>query len=136
MSLTPQEKKRLSYERDRRNSYGENSKSSRKAIPQRKRQRLRALRHSAKQLLPAVLSETNPLGDRSAENKIASDKRGHKRWKKAPDEPLAKHIAFQKRKRVARFGRKGRLDNSFSARVAAAEHNDPEGILKPRKKRR
>jgi hypothetical protein len=29
---TPQEKKHLSYAKDRRNTYGENSKSSRKAI--------------------------------------------------------------------------------------------------------
>lgn len=32
----PQEKKALSYARDRRNGYGENDKSSRKAIPARK----------------------------------------------------------------------------------------------------
>ena len=33
---TPQQKKRLSYEHDRRNSYGENQKSSRKNIPKSK----------------------------------------------------------------------------------------------------
>lgn len=33
---TPQDKKALSYAKDRRNTYGENDKSSRKAIPARK----------------------------------------------------------------------------------------------------
>lgn len=32
---SPQEKKQLSYEHDHRNVYGENDKSSRKAIPHR-----------------------------------------------------------------------------------------------------
>jgi hypothetical protein len=33
---SPQEKKALSYAKDRRNAYGENDKASRKAIPLRK----------------------------------------------------------------------------------------------------
>ena len=48
---TPQEKKRLSYERDRRNAYGENDKGSRKSIPLRKRNVVRAYRKLTKQRL-------------------------------------------------------------------------------------
>ncbi|WP_194828528.1 hypothetical protein [Nocardia sp. XZ_19_231] len=38
---SPQEKKSLSYAKDRRNGYGENDKSSRKNIPRNKRIRNR-----------------------------------------------------------------------------------------------
>lgn len=44
--LTPQQKKALSYERDRRNVYDENDKSSRKNIPLRKRLVSKANRHA------------------------------------------------------------------------------------------
>jgi len=43
--LTPQEKKELSYERDRRNVYGRSPHASRKAIPLHKALRNRANRH-------------------------------------------------------------------------------------------
>jgi uncharacterized membrane protein YgaE (UPF0421/DUF939 family) len=42
---TPQEKKRLSYERDRRNVYGRSPQASRKRIPLRKALRNRSNRH-------------------------------------------------------------------------------------------
>ncbi len=51
---SPQEKKRLSYSRDRRNYYGENDKSSRKNIARHKRRRHRAERHSVRQHLAAA----------------------------------------------------------------------------------
>jgi hypothetical protein len=61
---SPQEKKRLSYSRDRRNWYGENDKSSRKNIARRKR----------------------VVGER-----VASTQPGQ--WRKAPDVQLGVHIA-------------------------------------------
>ncbi|MBE1573987.1 tyrosine-type recombinase/integrase [Amycolatopsis roodepoortensis] len=48
---SPQEKKRLSYAKDRRNRYGENDKSSRKNIPRHKRRVNRANRHREQQVL-------------------------------------------------------------------------------------
>ena len=44
MRRGPQEKKRLSYEKDRRNEYGENTAASRKGIGIRKRSVNRANR--------------------------------------------------------------------------------------------
>jgi hypothetical protein len=51
MRRSPQEKKALSYAKDRRNAYGENDKSSRRNIPLRKRLVNRANRHAAQQQL-------------------------------------------------------------------------------------
>ena len=51
---TPQEKKVLSYEHDRRNSYGQNDKASRKAIPARKASENRKSRRKAGQSLAVV----------------------------------------------------------------------------------
>ena len=51
---SPQEKKVLSYAKDRRNGYGENDKSSRKAIRVRKRAPHRANRRRSGQILDAA----------------------------------------------------------------------------------
>ncbi len=47
----PQEKKTLSYAKDRRNDYGENDRSSRKSIRRNKRVPNRADRHREHQVL-------------------------------------------------------------------------------------
>jgi hypothetical protein len=82
MKLTPQEKKRLSYQRDGRNTYGENDKASRKAIPLRKRLRARAVRRKTREQLPAdrtfisdeeleTMDAHTEAADRSARNSLA-----------------------------------------------------------------
>jgi hypothetical protein len=98
MRRSPQEKKALSYARDRRNAYGESDKGSRKAIPLHKRLVSRANRHAARQ----QLSET---GDRVAseraervEERVQGAK--PKTWRKWPDQPLGQ-ILEQKRQRRA-----------------------------------
>jgi hypothetical protein len=48
---TPQEKKVLSYQKDRRNTYGESVHGARKAIPQRKAWVNRSYRHGVRQQL-------------------------------------------------------------------------------------
>jgi len=48
---SPQEKKSLSYERDRVNVYGQNGKATRKRIPKFKATTSRALRHQARLLM-------------------------------------------------------------------------------------
>jgi hypothetical protein len=60
---TPQQKKRLSYQHDRRNTYGENQKSSRKNIPRSKQLSHQDERRSVRQALIAaqgVLQTTSP----------------------------------------------------------------------------
>ena len=79
---TPQEKKVLSYQKDRRNAYGQNDKASRKAIPQRKRLAHRSLRRAAKTALTTT-SDVSVMPSRPA---------SWKAWQKHPDRPLADHL--------------------------------------------
>ena len=79
---TPQEKKVLSYRKDRRNAYGQSDKASRKAIPRHKRLAARSLRRTAKMALTAT-------SDVSIAPTEPSRREG---WKKHPDRPLAEHL--------------------------------------------
>ncbi len=74
-SKSPQEKKALSYVRDRRNDYGENDKASRKNIPRAKARSHRLVRRADSAALRDVDAalETVPL------------KRAKPAWKKSPD---------------------------------------------------
>jgi hypothetical protein len=93
---SPQEKKQFSYTKDRRNAYGENSKSSRKNIPRSKALDIRRERHGKNQALHSVLSE------RSEEQQVAAELRAltskPREWRKVRDWPLGEHLAA-KRKR-------------------------------------
>ncbi|AMV18746.1 hypothetical protein [Planctomyces sp. SH-PL14] len=103
--LTPQEKKRLSYARERRNSYGENSKSSRKAIPLRKRIVNRLNRRAVAIPLrqPAETVEQLEVVDNEAKAR-----RRH-RWQKSPDIPLSEHLRRQAaRQQIRRHRKAGR----------------------------
>jgi hypothetical protein len=82
---SPIEKKVLSYQKDRRNTYGENSKSSRKAIRFRKAWVNRSYRHAIRRELP--LTETGPD---FVDN--PSDRVPRKRWKKKADAPLGEVV--------------------------------------------
>lgn len=78
LRLSPQEKKRLSYEHDCRNAFGENDKASRKAIPLRKKIANRKVRHADKMAIS------------SAEDwDILGPGRQKPDWRKSPDVPLA-----------------------------------------------
>ena len=83
---TPQEKKQLSYAKDRRNTYGENSKASRKSIPLSKALDIRAERHAQDRALAAVRSATSP--DELVEVEIQVKDTKPRQWKKSPDQPL------------------------------------------------
>lgn len=89
---TPQEKKALSYEKDCRNTYGENDKSSRKNIPLRKAKQNRAFRKTTNQILQAVM-ESHVAELEILENEIRSVKKGN--WKKSSDKPL-KYVVQRK----------------------------------------
>jgi hypothetical protein len=78
---SPQEKKALDYQKDRRNTYGENSKSSRKAIHLRKAWVNRSYRRDVRAELAKASQTPDP-----EEHQVDAVRR--KDWKKSPDEPL------------------------------------------------
>jgi hypothetical protein len=82
----PQEKKRLSYEKDRRNTYGENSKASRKGIPVAKARANRAERHTQDHVLATAVRLENSDGLTAVENLVCGTEPRY--WRKDPDTPL------------------------------------------------
>ena len=92
---SPQEKKRLSLERDRRNTYGENNKSSRKNIRKGKQRGHMQERRVAGQSLSAI------KGSLDEDAAIASELKARVRmiesqreaFKKRPDTPLKEVVA-------------------------------------------
>jgi hypothetical protein len=83
---TPQEKKRLSYLKDRRNTYGENDKSSRKNIRRNKQIVNRANRRLRRQEIAAAAGLAAPEAQENVE--IMATGRRPKRWHKWADDPL------------------------------------------------
>lgn len=102
---SPQEKKVLSYAKDRRNDYGENDKSSRKAIRQNKRLPNRADRRHGRQIMANAIGAVEPEVSDRAETRVRATrsawaKRG---WRKRPDTPLG-DIVIRKLQRQAAKG--------------------------------
>lgn len=95
---TPQQKKRESYAKDRRNTYGENAKSSRKAIPRRKALRLRALRRIARAAIEDATAHADL--DRIEEVEPKLKLKRLREWRKVPDQPLGKVLARKATKRM------------------------------------
>ncbi|GAA1525301.1 hypothetical protein GCM10009678_03270 [Actinomadura kijaniata] len=95
--LTPQEKKRLSYQRDRRNWYGENDKSSRKNIPRNRALKHRAARHRVAQELTVV---RGGLDEDRLERRL--NRRPAVLWRKYRDAPLGEVVEWQLNRRVER----------------------------------
>jgi hypothetical protein len=87
---TPREKKLASLALDNRNVYGENDKSSRKAIPLRKQLSHQALRRASKQPLSTVNSRLDEDDLVRTEASVLADELGakRKRFRKRPDESL------------------------------------------------
>ena len=92
---TPREKKLASLALDGRNVYGENDKSSRKAIPLRKQLSHQALRRASK--LPSSVLDSMFDEDKlvQAENKLLAGEIAAKqsRFRKRPDESLGNVLA-------------------------------------------
>ncbi|MFE6863861.1 hypothetical protein [Nocardia sp. NPDC057668] len=101
---SPQEKKALSYARDRRNTYGENDKSSRKNIPRNKRVPNRSDRHHATQQLSKAIGPPNSEIASGAELSLTTKKSMWftKRWRKSPDTPLAEALTWRLQNRTRR----------------------------------
>ncbi len=104
---SPQEKKRLSLLKDRRNSYGENAKSSRKNIPLSKALSHRKVRHNANvqtQLLTGLSEERADV----ALSTITKARLQKGKWKKSPDKPLGVIVEGKLKSRAATVGDKKR----------------------------
>jgi hypothetical protein len=100
---TPQDKKQQSYELDRRNTYGENQKSSRKNIPRSKQLSHQDERRSVRQvLLSAQGSIASEVAD-EAQSQVLIKGRVKKLqgFRKSPDSPLGEVIKRRLRKRAA-----------------------------------
>jgi hypothetical protein len=95
---TPQEKKQLSYKRDRRNVYGEAPHAARKNIPLRKALRNRANRHHENQ----QIAYQGPAPDEELADELESSihHRIPQEWEKYPDAPLGEVVAKKSRKRA------------------------------------
>jgi predicted RNase H-like HicB family nuclease len=87
---TPQEKKALSYAKDRRNVYGESDKGSRIAIRQNKTFPTRVYRRTVNDILQATVGEIDLEKAELIDVKAKEIKR--RRWKKFPDAPLGEYI--------------------------------------------
>jgi hypothetical protein len=98
---TPREKKRLSYQHDRRNTYGENQKSSRKNIPRSKQNSHQEERRSVRQAL--IVAEGSIADEASDEAQSQALRKGRlkklKAFRKRPDEPLGDVVKSRLRRR-------------------------------------
>lgn len=100
MTKTPQEKKRLSYAKDRRNVFGENSKASRKGIPLAKARANRADRHEQNRMLETVTNVASEDVFVGVEVRVRSSKL--RQWKKTPDKPLSEWLVLRDRRKARR----------------------------------
>jgi hypothetical protein len=94
---TPQEKKKLSYRKDRRNTYGENGKSSRKSIRLSKALDIRAVRHAQDQVL--LRARSCQAEDAWVDVEVRTRDARIRQWEKIPDQPLGEVLLRKKLKR-------------------------------------
>lgn len=86
----PERQKQLSYERDRRNAYGENSKASRKNIPLRKALVNRANRRNAQLALTGLVGAVTEDDSNGIERRLNGVV--PKSWAKVADLPLSEMV--------------------------------------------
>lgn len=87
--FTPQEKKILSYRKDRRNMYGESRSRSRFAIAKRRAKRHQTFRHHQKQIIAETI-KTNADFDSLLSTEKALKIKG---WRKVSDESLGEFVS-------------------------------------------
>ncbi|MFM2476247.1 hypothetical protein [Celerinatantimonas sp. MCCC 1A17872] len=90
----PQQKKQLSYQKDCRNCYGENDKSSRKSIHRAKTRSSRLQRRSDTELskLTCYQLDTELAQEVDATVRVRAKQARYRGFKKVPDEPLNRHL--------------------------------------------
>jgi hypothetical protein len=96
MRRSPREEKALSYARDCRYAYGNNSKAARKAVPRRKRMVNKANRHADQQLLAAARGPVDACRAEEAEERLRG--RRPKFWRKWPDRPLGQVLELRRQR--------------------------------------
>ncbi len=119
---TPQEKKRLSYTKDRRNCYGESPHGARRSIPLNKALRNRANRRYQDQQLSGLGGEPDEQRYDEAESRMRH--RAPKRWNKYPDAPLLQVVRgkLEDRARMdACGGRRARLRKEKGSTQSACD---------------
>jgi O6-methylguanine-DNA--protein-cysteine methyltransferase len=96
--LTPQQKKKLSLAKDRRNTYGNNDKAARTGVRRRRAVTNRNYRRNVRQAISHTLAEA----DTPEEIDNAASKLRRKVWKKTADTPLGEVInrKMERRKRT------------------------------------
>ena len=92
---TPQQKKRDSYAKDRRNTYGESGARSRFAVAKAKRNRRSRERAAARHA--TELGVIDPERAEAAEGRSVVTHGG--RWRKIPDEPLGEVLDHKLKQR-------------------------------------
>jgi len=112
---TPQEKKQLSYEKDRRNCYGESPHGARKSIPKRKRLRNRANRNYQEQQLAITSLKLDDDLAEQIESRLYQ--KAPKVWSKVADAPLKKMIEHKQQRRL-------RLEKQGGRRAAKKKPDD------------
>ncbi|MGW5717825.1 hypothetical protein ACWEVP_16790 [Amycolatopsis sp. NPDC003865] len=109
---TPQEKKRLSYLKDRRDAYGENAKSTRKNVPRGKAHARRANRARESLVLRAATGNPDEVRAEAAELRLLGKRRRVKR--KWADTTLAEYVEWKLEHRASREdGRATGLDEAL-----------------------
>jgi hypothetical protein len=106
---SPQEKKLLSYEKDRRNNYGENDKSSRKNIARNKRRQVRVPRRRATEALAGLRGGgVDPDSCARAQERVEGRRPTERHvWSKWRDETLAQDVLWKLEARVRAEGEDG-----------------------------
>lgn len=92
---SPQEKKRLSYSKDRRNTFGEPPHAARKSVPKRRSTRSRGIRHAVRQAIDSHDDAESRLDRTMGKNHTRW------RWKKSPDSPLGEVVRRKRERRRA-----------------------------------
>lgn len=126
---SPQEKKLLSYEKDRRNNYGENDKSSRKNIARNKRRQVRVPRRRASEALAVTRGGLDLDSCAQAQERIEGRGPTERHvWSKWPDATLAQNVLWKLSDRVKAEGEDGanarRLERVQRVH-ARLRHQDP-----------
>jgi hypothetical protein len=101
---SPQQKKRLSLRRDRRNVYGENDKASRKNVPRAKQRSQMKVRRAVSQALAKVRGEVDDSValEADAQARVRIEALGQTSFKKMRDRPLGIVIEEQKYRHVSK----------------------------------
>jgi hypothetical protein len=99
--LSPQQKKKNSYAKDRRNAYGERGANSRFAIRENKINAERSRRKAENQVLQTVLPPRDEEVFADIDNRLKSQPARHKHFHKFADAPLGTVIARKLTRRQA-----------------------------------